>query len=288
MIGDTVAELVRLLHVVRRQHHGRVMDVAHTSRTAACTSFFECGSSPVVGSSSNSRTGAVRNALAMADLLLHPARHVFHWRVDGALLDSEAVQDFDHLLRAYVGSTEYSRAPYIRFSIGESFLKNDASTDTRLINRFTLNSSFSMSSPKMLMEPESGVSNVDISRMSVLFPVPFGSQDSEDLASLDAERDVVDCHRALALFGSAAQAADEARPLSEDLGDFLHFKRACRRIHAHGGATEWYRLQKLPPVMWLLPWNGGRAYGQRWGKTKGRGRFGWRPRLTYGLQSFRQ
>ena len=69
--------------------------------------------------------------------------------------------------------TPYSRPAYTRFSIAESFLKNDASTETRLMSRLTASSSSRISSPKMVTEPASASSSVEKTRMSVDLPEPF-------------------------------------------------------------------------------------------------------------------
>src|SRR5204863_148193 len=53
------------------------------------------------------------------------------------------------------------------------FLKNDASTDTRLTSRWTGRDSLTTSWPKMLALPPSGSSRVESKRTSVDLPEPF-------------------------------------------------------------------------------------------------------------------
>ena len=76
-------------------------------------------------------------------------------------------------LRARPASRPYRRAANRRFSIGLSFLKKAASTDTRLMSRFTASSSRSMSWPKTSTRPSSRVSKPEMRRMRVLLPEPF-------------------------------------------------------------------------------------------------------------------
>ncbi len=75
--------------------------------------------------------------------------------------------------RAVLPSRPYSRAAKSRFSIGLSFLKNAASTLTRLIRRLTAISSRSMSWPKTSTRPLSRVSSPLMRRMSVDLPEPL-------------------------------------------------------------------------------------------------------------------
>jgi len=76
--------------------------------------------------------------------------------------------------RASLPPIPYRRAPYSRFSSGLSFLKNAASTDTRLIMRLTSISCRMMSRPKTRTSPSSGISRVESRRTSVLLPEPLG------------------------------------------------------------------------------------------------------------------
>jgi len=57
--------------------------------------------------------------------------------------------------------------------MAESFLKKDASTETRLMSRFTASSSCRISSPNTRTVPSSGVRSVENIRISVDFPEPF-------------------------------------------------------------------------------------------------------------------
>src|SRR5436305_5979718 len=61
----------------------------------------------------------------------------------------------------------------VRVSIGDNFLKQEASTLTRLMRRCTMRSSFSTSYPKMVTCPLSGMSSVDKMRIKVDLPEPF-------------------------------------------------------------------------------------------------------------------
>ena len=105
--------------------------------------------------------------------------------------------------RATSASTPYSRAAYIRFSFGDSFLKKAASTLTRLISRLTAISSRTMSWPKTATRPCSTVSSVLTNLMKVDLPLPLAPSNAIDLAALDAQRDVVDRDDGLALLAPA-------------------------------------------------------------------------------------
>src|ERR687894_141264 len=62
----------------------------------------------------------------------------------------------------------------MRFSIAESFLKKLASTLTRFMLRCTFLGWRTASIPYTSTEPASGTTSVEITRTSVLFPLPFG------------------------------------------------------------------------------------------------------------------
>ncbi len=88
-------------------------------------------------------------------------------------------------------SSPYRRAANIRFSIGLSFLKNAASTLTRLMSRLTASSSRSRSWPKTVTEPVSRVSRPDTRRMNVDLPEPFAPRTPRMSPSIHEDRDVV-------------------------------------------------------------------------------------------------
>src|ERR687894_2053129 len=62
----------------------------------------------------------------------------------------------------------------MRFSIADSFLKKLASTLTRFMLRWTCLGWRTASVPKTSTEPASGMTSVETTRTSVLFPLPFG------------------------------------------------------------------------------------------------------------------
>src|SRR5215211_1310191 len=117
-------------------------------RMNACTSRLLLGSSPVVGSSRSIRTGLVRSARARATFCCIPRE------------------------RCSIGSSARLGAKPMFSRI--SLILGLASTLTRFTLRCTLLGWRTASIPKTSTEPASGRTSVEITRTSVLFPLPLG------------------------------------------------------------------------------------------------------------------
>ena len=119
------------------------------------------------------------------------------------------------------------------------FLKNEASTETRLTRRRTARSSETTSWPKTRAEPPSGRSSVESTRTSVDFPEPFWPEDGDALAALDREADVLDRGHA-ALRREAARAPVTAEKLLAQIENFdgEHVRRLLRARNGHEQAAH--------------------------------------------------
>ncbi len=141
---------------------------------SVCTSFFDRGSSPVVGSSMSSNDGAVRKLRAIATFCCWPRDSCFMgWSSvsSGSPRRSRISTTF---WRVPPAPRPYRRAAYSMFSHGLSSLKNAASTETRFTCRRTCIASVTTSQPKTRAVPESGVSSVPRILIKVDLPLPFG------------------------------------------------------------------------------------------------------------------
>ena len=106
------------------------------SRMKSCTSSFERGSRPVVGSSSSSSTGAVSSARASATFCCMP-RERFSIGLVAPSAGKPTRSRMSGICRASVRRSAVEARRVRRFSVDDIFLKNDASTDTRLTSRRT-------------------------------------------------------------------------------------------------------------------------------------------------------
>ena len=144
-----------------------------TCRTNACTSRFDRGSSPVVGSSSSISTGEVRNDLATAIFCCCPRDR---WLIGSSARSHSKprrarIPGSRRLISA--GENPYTRPKKSRFSTADMLRKNEGSADTRLISERTSLDWRTTSNPKMRASPLSGKRSVLRIRTSVLLPEPF-------------------------------------------------------------------------------------------------------------------
>ena len=136
-IADPVGERLGLGHVVGAEQNRRVV-LAPDLADERCTSSFERGSSPVVGSSSSSSTGEVSRARASATFCCMPRDRCS---------SGSPRRSAGKPTRSRIGGIALARLarrhPVEARRVGEvlgaptCFLKNDASTETRLTSRRT-------------------------------------------------------------------------------------------------------------------------------------------------------
>src|SRR5438105_7053212 len=190
-------------------------------RTRSCTSRFERGSSPVVGSSIKSSDGDVRKLRAIATFCCCPRESCFIGRSSVSSGRPSRFSIASTRSRVPWPPLPYRRAAYSMFSQGLISLKKDASTETRLICRRTSPGWLTTSYPNTEAVPESGVSRGGKHPDQGRLAAPVGAKNPGDATALDLQRDVVEG----ALLLPTRSADQPAAPLGEALRDALHLDR---------------------------------------------------------------
>src|SRR5450759_3997987 len=138
-----------------------------------CTSRFERGSRPVVGSSSNISTGEVRNERATATFCCCPRERWLIGSFDLSVSKPRRPRISGTFVLISWPVSPYTRPKKSRFSDVDMLRKNDGSAETRLISARTLPASLTTSYPNISTDPLSGSSSVLRMRTSVDLPEPL-------------------------------------------------------------------------------------------------------------------
>ena len=193
-----------------------------------CTSRLERGSSPVVGSSSNSSTGEVNSALASATFCCMPRERASIGSVDLAVRKPDTVEDLRDLpaRRARAEPVEARRVGQV--------LRCRHSLEERCFNRYSVDQQSYLLGlmddvvpEHAALAPPSGSSSVERIRTSVDLPEPFWPS-----TATHSPRPISSEMPARAYAGHPLAAATAAKPLLK----LDHFNCGRQRCSSHDSA----------------------------------------------------
>ena len=189
----------------------------------SCTSSFERGSSPVVGSSSRSRTGRSEQGARERDLLLHPAREILHGLSPPRDREADALEDLRDA-RAGLARGHPVEASGVGEVLSRGHLLEEGGLDRNAVHE-------PANGPRLgedvVAEDARAPAVVQEQRRKQpherRLPRAVLAQDGDALAALDRERDVLEDGHA-----PAAQAAPlPAEELLTEVEDFYGLGHAC-------------------------------------------------------------